>query len=357
MTYLILTFAILFGLVAPTAHAVPAISAMETSNASVEATEVDAKNIQVIPTAVDGIETTSGNTKDKNASASPQRSRPGIISTDTHTHTIGTEAMPSQDAHTAVEAVRNRMQEVRELYVEQIEGIRAETQERLSDIPRWIIGVCSDTASCEEMKEALKERCEELTTATTDASGITASNKTCATIEELTCADIEEYCAYISEEREYAQERLDEVRAKIEEQHGEIKAEREEEREALREEVKERIEAYVARLVDRINAAIERLEGLADRAEERITILESEGIDIGEAQASVENAHNHLNTAVDYLTDITALTADALASDTPRESTTIVKEAISAAAEEARAARADLEEMVLILKSTTGDAE
>jgi chromosome segregation ATPase len=362
-TFIILTLAAL--LVAPTAHAVypPSDAAGATNAMPIQA---HADQVQVMPISAEdgsapstGAGHTPGNTEKSDEMPSIQKARAlDAALKENRAHTV--EAVKNQREHmqTAVENVKARVQEAHEVHADQIEAIKPEAHERLSEIPRWIIGVCSDTATCEERKAVLKAKCEELSAAATD----TAQQEGCSYIDKITCEDIEEdieqQCTYIAEKKEEVKDRLEEVRAKVEEKRGEIKEDWEERKEELKENAKDRIDAYIARLIDRINAAIDRLSKLAERIEERIAILESEGVDTSDAQASVDAAREHLEAAEEYLTDVSTLTADALASDTPRESISIVKEAIRAAAEEVREARADLKEAIRHLKAhTSGDTE
>lgn len=358
-TFIILTLATL--LVAPTAHAVypPSDAAGATNAMPVKA---HADQVQIMPISTEdgsapstGAERAPGNTGKSDEIPSIQKAR-ALDATlkENRAHTV--EAVKNQHEHmqTAVENMKARVQEVQGVHADQIEAIKSRAHERLSEIPRWIIGVCSDTATCEETKAALKTKCEELSADATDAT----HQEGCSNIDEITCEDIEQQCAYIAEKKEEVEDRLEEVRAKVEEKRGEIKENWEERKEELKENAKNRIDAYIARLIDRINAAIDRLSKLAERIEERIAILESEGVDTSDAQALVDAAREHLKAAEEYLTDVSTLTADALASDTPRESISIVKEAIRAAAEEVREARADLKEAIRHLKAhTSGDTE
>ncbi|MBC8465238.1 MAG: hypothetical protein H8D63_02615 [Parcubacteria group bacterium] len=353
-TYIILALAAL--LVAPTTYAAPATDAAGMSNTSVKVQHTHA----VPMPATDGYAPSQdGNNEEGNPPTSPQKAR-SLDATLKADRAGGVEAVHThrENMHNAVETAKARMQEMKTEQADHVEAIRGELKERLSEIPRWIIGVCASTATCEETKTALKAKCEELSTATTDASGVVASTVTCNNIEELTCDDIEKHCAHIVEKKEDVENRLGEVRAKVEEKRGEIKENWNDKKEALKENAKNRIDAYIARLIDRIHAAINRLTKLTDRIEERIDILEEEGIDASEAQASVDAASDHLAAAEEYLADVETLSADALATDTPRESISIIKEAIRAAAEEVRAARADLKEALRYLKSnSSGNTE
>lgn len=137
------------------------------------------------------------------------------------------------------------------------------------------------------------------------------------------------------------EERMEAVRAHLEERKESFLEKRAafasttmERREKVAAKVTEVVTAHFEHATNLLNAMVLRLSGIADRIDARIDALAAEDIDTANAENALVLARTQIDEAEASITELSDAVADALVSETPRESL----QATRTLAEEAKAA-------------------
>jgi DNA-binding transcriptional MerR regulator len=112
----------------------------------------------------------------------------------------------------------------------------------------------------------------------------------------------------VEDRRAQLKERMDQRM----EQFGERKA-------ALADRAQARLGTFVDRVVMRMSAAIDRLTQIAGRIDSRIDKIEEKDVDLTNARAALDEAYTQIDVARTDVASLSAIAADVLASDNPRE--------------------------------------
>ncbi len=107
----------------------------------------------------------------------------------------------------------------------------------------------------------------------------------------------------------------------------------------------------------KMNSAIGRLENIAERTEERLTILDTQGVQTAAARASLEQAKAKLTEAKIMLQETGSDAESALVSDNPRDSFKVVRPQYTDVRSDIRDSYIYLRETILELKDAVQEAE
>jgi hypothetical protein len=142
------------------------------------------------------------------------------------------------------------------------------------------------------------------------------------------------------EERRYQlEERIKERKAQYEENKTERKA-------RLSENIQMRLQYFIERIADRMNAAIDRMEQITDRIVSRVFKLESEGFDLTEVKADVQNVRVLIGDARAYVVLLSEVSLDTISSDDPEKGKEDMREAVALAKAAIQAVHQTLSEVV-----------
>ncbi|MBI4137072.1 hypothetical protein HY469_03325 [Candidatus Roizmanbacteria bacterium] len=134
------------------------------------------------------------------------------------------------------------------------------------------------------------------------------------------------------------QKRLEDQKAALEERKTEKQATREARKEELTEKHLERLSDVASmrfdKIVRRFNAAISRLEHIIERFNTRLEKLAEGGHDVSEAQAFVDTAADHVETAKSLIADAHTQFPAVLSTENPASSFATVKDIFKQAKEE-----------------------
>lgn len=125
--------------------------------------------------------------------------------------------------------------------------------------------------------------------------------------------------------REHFEERRDEMKENIAERRAHFASTTALRKANLAEHVKEFVLKRAEHIASLLDAMIERLTKLSERIQARIDTLEERGVDVSDAKNALANAESKINEAETAVETLKEAVADALNSETPRESLKEVK--------------------------------
>jgi hypothetical protein len=132
---------------------------------------------------------------------------------------------------------------------------------------------------------------------------------------------------------------------------------RETRRAALTQDMQDRFINLIRNAYGRMDAAITRLENIATRLEERIALLEEDGVDTSLALQPLNDAKNKLEEAKSALAQAKANAENSIVSDTPRERFTVARQQFVNIRQAIRDAYILLRESVAELKDAVTEAD
>jgi len=150
------------------------------------------------------------------------------------------------------------------------------------------------------------------------------------------------------------QDKRQEVRTELQQKRGEIKTSISQEREKIKAErvqfVNERVGKLVDQMIKRFNTALERLVKIADRVDSRIAKVKANGKDTSLAEKSVSDARAKIEQAKTDIAKIPGLINEAVATTTPKERFSGLRELANTIRGELESARTSLKKAVKILR-------
>jgi chromosome segregation ATPase len=208
-----------------------------------------------------------------------------------------------------------RAQEVRADRVENVQERRGEMQENMAE-------------RREEMQENFEDRREE-------------RKDNMENLREERQASMEErremIQARFEDRKEELKTRIEERKSNLEARREEMLQNKEERRAKLGEERKERVGELFDRMFLGFSNAAERLSDIQNRIADRISQLEEDGVDVGEAQSLLETANSLLDDTVAEIEAIQAELDEAIEGEISKE---YINELVSSAKESIRATHA-----------------